>query len=58
MTYILDVRGFPEDKVSYLQQLVEKWRREEVESKDDELLESKDIVFATHDSDVIGGVFE
>lgn len=53
---VLDVKGLPEEKVDYLQELIEKWRQEEavVEVRPHESEEDEDIVFTTQKSRVIG----
>ena len=50
----LDVRGVPEEKVSYLQRLIEQWRQEAAQAEDGKPGEDEGIVFATHPSKVIG----
>lgn len=53
-TDTLDVRGLPEEKVGYLQRLIERWRQEVDHAQ--HLGQDTDggIVFATHPSKVIG----
>jgi hypothetical protein len=53
-TLTLDVRGIPDEKVHYLQQLVERWKEQAKQKKKS----GRVIEFATHDSDVIGGEFK
>ena len=50
----LDVRGVPEEKVSYLQRLIEQWRLEAAKAEGGDVEEATGIVFATHPSKVIG----
>ena len=52
----LDVKGLPKEKVSYLQQLIEQWRKEAAQIETGENNRDEDIVFATHKSDVLGPI--
>ena len=51
---MLDVRDLPDTQVQWLQRVVEGLRRQRPQEKK----RSEHIVFATHDSDVIGGEFK
>ena len=53
-TDTLDVKGLPEDKVSYLQQLIEQWKQGEIQSEDERFTGDEDVVFVPHKSKVIG----
>ncbi|MCZ6633125.1 MAG: hypothetical protein O7G87_06940 [bacterium] len=46
----LDVRGLPKDKVDYLQQLVDQWKKETAQTTDD----TDKAAFTTQKSRVIG----
>ena len=50
----LDVRGVPDKHIPWLRRLVEGVRKQAERPNKD----SKNAVFATHDSDVIGGEFK
>jgi hypothetical protein len=50
----LNIKGLPQEKVNYLQRLIEQWRQEVAEVKADGNDLDKDIVFTTHKSKVIG----
>ena len=50
----LDVRDLPDAQVQWLQRVVEGLRGQRRQEKK----RSEQIVFATHDSDVIGGEFK
>jgi len=50
----LDVKGLPQEKVNYLQKLIEQWRQEVTEVKAEGNDLDKDIVFTPHKSKVIG----
>ena len=54
----LDVGDLPQEKVNYLQRLIEQWRQEAAIQKSDKPVTNKNTVFATHDSDVVGGEFK
>ena len=53
-TDTLDVRGLPDEKVGYLQQLIERWRQETDHAPHTGQGTGEEIVFATHPSKVIG----
>ena len=48
----LDVTDLPKNKVEELKQLIKEWRQEEQATEDGD----EDIVFAVHDSNVIGSL--
>jgi len=53
-TDTLDVRGLPDEKVGYLQRLIERWRQETGHAPHAGQSTDEEIVFATHPSKVIG----
>lgn len=53
-TDTLDVRGLPDEKVGYLQRLIERWRQETGHAQHLGQDTDEGIVFATHPSKVIG----
>lgn len=53
-TDTLDVRGLPEEKVGYLQRLIERWRQEVDHAQHLGQDIDEGIAFATHPSKVIG----
>jgi hypothetical protein len=53
-TDTLDVRGLPDEKVGYLQRLIESWRQQTGRTQHPGQGTDGEIVFATHPSKVIG----
>jgi len=56
MGKVLDVEGLPEDRVAYLESLIVIFRKQHQKSREQNG-QGQVSVFATHDSDVIGGEF-
>ena len=60
METTIDVKGLPEDRIHYLKNLIELWRKQdekrqqENEDKQSTADPDNDIVFSTHPSKVIG----
>ena len=51
----LNISDLPEDKVSYLTQLIKEWR-DEADQETDENDSSKGVVFTPHNSRIIGPI--